>query len=60
MARDQMSYVNCEETACLSGTPQTNGQAHCPASLLHIIRLLARQAAHEDIAAQRSQQPSKE
>ncbi|KIC27072.1 hypothetical protein RA24_16745 [Leisingera sp. ANG-M6] len=60
MARDQKSYVNCQETACLSGTSQTNGRANCPDPLLHIIQLLARQAAQQDIAAQRSQPPSKE
>ncbi len=51
MARDQKSYVNCQETACLSGTSQTNGRANCPDPLLHIIQLLARQAAQQDIAA---------
>lgn len=60
MARDQKSYVNCQETACLSGTSQINGQANCPAPLLHIIKLLARQVAHEDIAEQRSQLPLEE
>lgn len=60
MARDQKSYVNSRGTACLSGTSQTNGQANCPDPLLHIIQLLARQAAQQDIAAQRSQPPSKE
>ncbi|MEZ0468953.1 hypothetical protein C6W91_20625 [Phaeobacter sp. SYSU ZJ3003] len=60
MARDQKSYVNCQEKASLPGTPETNGQANCPASLLHIIKLLARQTALEDIAAQRSQLPPEE
>lgn len=60
MARDKNSYVNSPKTANRSNAALTNAQSTCPAPLLHIIKLLARQAAQEDITAQRSQPPSED
>ena len=60
MARDKNSYVKSPKTGCRSNAALTNAQSTCPNPLLHIIKLLARQAAQEDITAQRSQPPSED